>query len=164
MFGNRKFIVSVSTCLVFILLIACSTEENLRRTTSNLTVTSIHDTVIARKTSVKKLKELYGEPYKIETDSQKAIDLFNEINNDEGSINTVLEDNTDYWDTLKVDYSSPIKGLDFEGYYEYRGKGLAGMRVYFFIIKDTVRSYWFYGDITDKSVTKKDKYLRQILD
>ncbi|AUW96331.1 hypothetical protein [Streptococcus pluranimalium] len=147
-----------------VLLNACTVLKHEDRDSSKLTVTGIHSTVVAKKTSVKELEALYGEPDTEEENPKKAVEQFNSINNDEGSVNVVLEDNTDYWATLLVDHTSSIKGNNLDGYYEYQSKELAGLKVFFFIIDDTVRSYRFSGNITDTSVAQKDKYLRQILD
>ncbi|MGT2912536.1 hypothetical protein [Streptococcus criceti] len=163
-FKNRKWMIIIVMCLSLGILGSCTVVKRLNFSNSDLTVTGIHNTVIVGKTSTKELEKLYGKPDRVETDSKKATDLFDKINNDEGSINVALEDNTDYWDTVKADHGSAIlKKWNIDGYYEYKGKELAGVKVYFFISDDKVLSYVFDGDITDENIAKKDKYLRETI-
>lgn len=127
-----------------------------------LTVSDIHRTVVCKKTTVKDLKKWYGSPNKVIKNARKAKNLFSKLNESE-DINYSLEQQTDYWDTVKVNKSSKL-GRDFDSYYVYQDANLGVKKVYFFIVDDVVRSYRFEGPIANKTIAKKDKYLRQIVD
>ncbi|WP_373756944.1 hypothetical protein [Streptococcus ferus] len=131
----------------------------------NLTVANIHNDIVRNRTNVLKLEKLYGEPYKIVKDNKKVVEIFRYWNNYEGGVNSSLEGGTNYWQTVK--FTSSSEKFDYtklESYYEYRGKNLGVKSVYFFIRDNKVQSFRFNGSITNKSVAKKDKYLRQIID
>ena len=163
-FKGRNWLIIIVICLNVGILGGCTVVNRLNFSNSDLTVTGIHNTVIVGKTSTKELQNLYGRPAKVETKSKNATDLFDKINNYEGSINVVLEDNTDYWDTVKADHDSVIlKKWNIDGYYEYKGEDLAGIKVYFFISEDKVLAYMFDGNITDEKIARKDKYLRETI-
>lgn len=99
-------------------------------------------------------------------ESKKAQKIYHYWNNYEGGVNYMLEDNTDYWETLKTnpETKGTISYEDFDGCYEYRGDRLGVKSVYFFVIDNKVYDMKFNGDITNESIAKKDKYLRKIFE
>lgn len=141
------------------LLAACGTTKNYQR----LTVTGLHNTITRYKTTAKDIKKSYGKPYKTTKGISKVEKVYENINNKEG-LNDNLSD-LNYWSTIKESNNSDINpDAPYEVCYEYRRKELGVRSVYFFITDDKVMTYLFDGKITNKSIAKKDKYLRQIID
>lgn len=106
--------------VTFLFLVACTSIEK----SDNLTVTAIHDKIIRDKTTVEELKSMFGKPDKYDN-ANKAKKLYHYWNNFEGGVNFMLEDTTDYWETLESNSTSPKYSYkDFEGCYEYSGKNL----------------------------------------
>ncbi|AXQ78430.1 hypothetical protein DDV21_004725 [Streptococcus chenjunshii] len=151
----------ISLCAIsLIFLFACSGFKS----SDKLTVSMIHDRVIFGKTTVGDLKDMFGKETKY-IGSNEAQEIYRYWNNSEGGLNYMLEDNTDYWETLRFDKKADTFSYkEFDGCYEYSGDNLSVKSVYFFVIDSKVYDIKFNGSITDESVAKKDKYLRQILD
>lgn len=164
---EKRILILFLTCLLVLYLSACSQIGFLKSKSDQLTVTGIHDTIVLNKTTKGKLIKQFGEPdNKIENPS-KVADLYREDNGDssEGGIMDRLDEETNFYQTIKsvkhdYDYSN---GWDYDSCYVYRNKNL-GIEYVRFYLKDGLVSEYYFGDITDKSVAKKDKYLRQIIE
>ncbi|MEX2803547.1 hypothetical protein AB3329_00310 [Streptococcus sp. H31] len=129
----------------------------------DLTVSNIHDKVIRNKTTDETLVRLFGKPDKQFNDIESVLNTYYEDNEAEGSTMDLLDDYTDYFDTEKYE-EAVYDGDRFDCLYEYSSEKTAGVSYIRFYIKDGYIRDYFFGDITDESVAKKDKYLRQILD
>lgn len=140
--------------LTLLLVIACDKNKKI-------TVTSIHDSIIYGKTTRDDLINIFGKPNKIEKNQKKVINQYHEDNDNEGGISDLLESNTDYYQTLN--FTKDKHNGNYSEYYEYNSKesGLKYIRFYF--IEDKVR-FFMLGDISDKQIAKKDKYLNKIID
>ncbi|EHI73336.1 Uncharacterised protein [Streptococcus criceti] len=156
-----KFLVAVS---VSIFLVSCSlTETNNQGGSEALTVTNVHDHVVRGRTTEEELVKLFGEPRKKIHDSSKVEELYDNYKDQEGGMFDLLDDNTNYYKTekyVKVDYSDDSF---YDSCYIYHSNDL-GLEFVRFYIKDDLVRYYHFGDITDKSIAKKDKYLRQIIE
>ena len=162
---KRKILKLFLVCLLVMCLGACSKIGFSKNENNRLTVTNIHDTVILDKTTKEKLVKQFGEPNQKITDPSKTDELFRQDDNKEGGVADRLDDKTNFYKTRKsvkhdYDYSD---GWDYDNCYIYQNKSL-GLEYVRFYIKDGLVSEYYFGDITDESVAKKDKYLRQILD
>ncbi|AUW96339.1 hypothetical protein [Streptococcus pluranimalium] len=157
--GNKLKKVFWLVSLLF--LVACTMSKKSEK----LTVTTIHNEIKIGTTTPSDLRKNFGKPSDSVKNPQKAQELEEYWNDYEGGVNYSLEDNTDYWETLHYSDSNNIYGnKDIQEYYKYTGPNLGVKSVYFFIIDNKVVSFAFEGEIINKSVAKKDKYLRQILD
>ncbi|WP_273450381.1 hypothetical protein [Streptococcus ferus] len=152
--------------LLFLLIITLSGGIMILKYYKNdkveLTVASIQENIVLDKTTTEDLEKMFGEPSKVVNNSKKAKNEYDYWENYEGGTDYSLEMMTNYWDDLKykddnINYDSPTS------YYDYKGKGLGLEYVRFYIRNETV-FYLHFGSITNKSVAKKDKYLRQIID
>ena len=153
-------------CLLVIFLSACN-QIGLLKSKFQLSATNIHDKIVLNKTTEEELIKQFGKPNKKIDNPSTVADLYNEDNGDssEGGIMDRLDEETDFFQTMKsvkhdYDYSN---GWDFDNCYIYQDKNL-GFEYLRFYIKDGLVSEYYFGDITNKSIAQKDKYLRQILD
>ncbi|WP_273450377.1 hypothetical protein [Streptococcus ferus] len=163
---NHKILKLFLECFLVVCLSACGKIEfSKNRDNNQLTVTKIHDTVVLNQTTKEALVKQFGQPDQEVTDPSKTETLFRQDNETEGGILDWLDDETDFYKTRKsvkhdYDYSD---GWDYDNCYIYQDKNL-GVEYVRFYIKDGLVGEYYFGDITNKSIAKKDKYLRQIID
>ncbi|WP_273450384.1 DUF3862 domain-containing protein [Streptococcus ferus] len=133
--------------------------------TSDLTLTDIHDKVVLGKTSRQDIKKLFGNPKSIEQNVDNIRKTYEKWTQDETGINFSLSDGTDYWESIKyIDDGASFSEDDFTICYQYQADSLGVKAVYFFFIDNRLEAFVFDDTLTHKSVAKKDKYLRQIID
>lgn len=134
---------------------------------SVLTVSDIIEDVYFTKTTTSELEKLFGTPQKVVKNSEKVNDTYFSI--PKGDVTDKLNQSKTYRNDSKIDRNNYNKQFDdtednpFDSYYQYKGSKL-GLKYVRFYIADNVIYDVEYGSITDKSVAKKDKYLRQIID
>ncbi|MCK1165834.1 hypothetical protein MX022_08605 [Streptococcus uberis] len=148
------FFLVVMSLFSLLFLTACNKS-------SNLTVTSIHDSFILGKTTTKELIKKFGKPDKIVKNNSMVLIQYNEDDSIEGGTSDKLHENTDYYKTLSL--SNDSDDGKYTEYYEYNNSNSGLEYIRFYISKDKIQTYKF-GEIVDKEKAKKDRYLSQIMD
>lgn len=161
----EKIFALIITCLA---LVAVGTATFIyNNNNDNLTVSNIHNKVVFGKTTKKDLAELYGNPTKVNNNDKSVNKTFDYWNDFEGGVDYMLEDNTDYWETVRI-YAPALKKqakmkiYDYDSYLEYKGKNLGVNYVRFYMNNNVVYGLQFGKNITNDRIAKKDKYLKQL--
>ncbi|MGT2946919.1 hypothetical protein [Streptococcus chenjunshii] len=144
-------------------MIACTNDEKR----SELTVSNIVKKIYFAKTTTTELEEIFGAPQKVVKNSEKVNDTYFLISS--GEVTDKLNQLNIYIEASKIDMNDYNKQFDdtednpFDSYYQYSSRR-SGLKYVRFYIADRVVYDVEYGPITDESIAKKDRYLRQILD